>query len=161
MALLQLVPSRVKVALGVAANDARHLVRAFREPRLKGARERRAVPPDLEVRFAPTRRTVAPVVQPSVPGDEPGESPVIVFADSGVTLHLQHGETILEAGLRNGVDLLYSCTLGGCGACMLQVREGEVEYEDREAICLTDEEIQDGNCLACVGRPRGRVVLEA
>ena len=27
------------------------------------------------------------------------------------------GETLLEAGLRGGVDMPFSCTLGGCGAC--------------------------------------------
>ncbi len=62
-------------------------------------------------------------------------------------------ETILQAGLRAGLDLEFSCTLGGCGACMLEVVQGEVTYEDREAVCLSDEEIEDGWCLACVGRP--------
>ena len=105
----------------------------------------------------PARRVV-PDVQPTTVS-EPGG--VVEFANSGVTVVLGPDETILEAGLRNGVDLLFSCTLGGCGACMLQVREGEVVYDDPDVICLTDEEIQDGNCLACVGRPRGHVVLEA
>jgi ferredoxin len=95
------------------------------------------------------------------PSPEVDTQRVIVFAESGVTLELEEGQTILEAGLANGVDLLFSCTLGGCGACMLQVVEGEVEYDDPEAICLTEEETEDGCCLACVGRPRGRVVVEA
>ena len=78
-----------------------------------------------------------------------------------VEVNAAPGQSILDVGLRHGVDLLFSCTLGGCGACMLQIAEGEVEYDDPDAICLTEDEIADGCCLACVGRPRGRLVLEA
>lgn len=155
MAVTQLLPVRLRVALRAVRNDARHVVRAFRDPRFKGVRSKPETS-RIEVRFVPERR-----VEPSSPEAGPEVGGVVVFAESGVTLELSPNETILEAGLRNGVDLLFSCTLGGCGACMLQVREGEVGYDDPAAICLTEEEIQDGNCLACVGRPQGRVVLEA
>jgi ferredoxin len=84
-----------------------------------------------------------------------------VFAQSGVEVVVPEGQSILEAGLRNGVDLMFSCTLGGCASCMLEVREGEVEYDDPYAIVITEEEREEGYCLACVGRPRGRVVVEA
>ncbi len=68
-------------------------------------------------------------------------------------------ETILQAGLRAGLDLEFSCTLGGCGACMLEVIDGQVSYEDRDAVCLSDEEIEDGWCLACIGRPASPLKL--
>ncbi len=155
MPLRQLLPSRVKVALGSASNDARHFVRALSETRFKGARARSGASIPLQVPLAPKR-----VVLPT-PGRTVAKGGVVEFATSGVTLQLGPDETILEAGLRNGVDLLFSCTLGGCGACMLQIREGEVDYDDPDANCLTDEEVQEGICLACVGRPRGHVVLEA
>jgi len=82
-----------------------------------------------------------------------------VSFEDGAEIVVGMDETILQAGLRAGLDLEFSCTLGGCGACMLEVIEGEVTYEDRESVCLTDEEIEDGWCLACVGRPMGPLKL--
>lgn len=161
MTMIQLLPARLKVALRTAHNDARALVRAATERRVHGVRtaashqtvvERPRVP--LAPSYQPPRVDVD-TSRDAAPGG------TVEFAQSGVTVELKPDETILEAGLRHGVDLLFSCTLGGCGACMLTVRAGEVVYDDREAICLSDDEIQDGNCLACVGRPRGHVVLEA
>lgn len=157
MAIIQFLPARFKVALRSARNDTRSLVRAFRAPRTKGIQSRNGAARfnDIEVRFVPARST-APQREA-----HPETAAVIVFADSGVTVDVGPDETILEAGIRNGVDLLFSCTLGGCGACMLHVSEGVVEYDEPDAICLTEDEIEDGCCLACVGKPRGKVVVEA
>lgn len=155
MAITHFLPHRWRVRLNTVRNDARGVVRALRGDRRTGWR---AVTGEshIEVRHVPKRKLV-----PDRPVVPTGTGGTVVFAETGTTLELGPDETILEAGLRNGVDLLFSCTLGGCGACMLQIREGEVDYDDRDAICLTDEEIEDGCCLACVGKPRGRVVLEA
>lgn len=90
-----------------------------------------------------------------------GELGLVVYAESGVEVTLRSDESILNAGLRAGVPMAYSCTLGGCGSCMVRVLEGQVEYEDRDSACLTDEEIEEGYCLPCIGRARGRVVIEA
>ncbi len=67
-------------------------------------------------------------------------------------------ETILEAATRERVDLPSSCTVGGCGACTCKRLEGEVVME--EPNCLTATERAAGAVLTCVGRPRGRVVIE-
>jgi ferredoxin len=160
------------VALEKTRNDARSIVRALSEPRHHGVKPRAekvrrsfSDPPDERVSAdrAPDHREVSTDdASPAADATATGESErVVVFSESGVTLQLEEGQTILEAGLQNGVDLIFSCTLGGCAACMLQVVEGEVEYDDPDAICLTEEELEDGCCLACVGRPRGRVVVEA
>ncbi len=68
------------------------------------------------------------------------------------------GETILEAAEREGVGLPSSCTVGGCGACRGVRVEGEVVMD--EPNCLRDDERAAGAVLTCVGRPRGRVVIE-
>ena len=158
MSLKQLLPTRFRVALHSGRNDARAVMRALHEPRFRAVRERQGTIFHPEPSILRVQREPSEATSPSrtTPGDR-----IVEFAASGVTLALGPDETILEAGLRNGIDLLFSCTLGGCGACMLQIREGEVDYDDPDAICLTDEELNDGYCLACVGRPRGRVVLEA
>lgn len=160
MPLTQLLPTRLRVALRAARTDARDVVRAFTDRRHKVARVRDASQSKYQVTVAPRSSVVVrtPTPAPDVGGFTGG---TVEFASSGVTLELDPDETILEAGLRHGVDLLFSCTMGGCGACMLQLREGEVGYEDPDGICLTEDEVQDGLCLACVGRPRGHVVVEA
>lgn len=69
------------------------------------------------------------------------------------------GETILDAAMRAGVDLPFSCTVGGCGACQCVKVAGEVVME--EPNCLDARERDEGAVLTCVGRPRGPgVVLE-
>lgn len=69
------------------------------------------------------------------------------------------GETILDAAMRDGVDMPFSCTVGGCGACQCRRVAGEVVME--EPNCLDAAERDQGAVLTCVGRPAGPgVVLE-
>lgn len=68
------------------------------------------------------------------------------------------GATVLEAGLAAGAPMPFSCAVGGCGACKVQLVEGEVELE--EPNCLTEKERAAGYVLACVGRPCGPCVVE-
>lgn len=156
---IRLLPERLRVRILAAQNDVRHLVAAIRGPRINGARVREATSTKpatrIEVRLAP------PPMQSPVRAPSDAEISVVKFADSDVEVSVAPGQTILEAGLGAGVDLLYSCTLGGCGACMVHLLEGEVEYDDPDAICLTDQERAEGMCLACVARPRGRVIVES
>jgi ring-1,2-phenylacetyl-CoA epoxidase subunit PaaE len=68
------------------------------------------------------------------------------------------GETILDAGLRIDAPLEYSCTMGGCGACMCKLTEGEVAMEEPNA--LSESEREAGYILACVSRPLAPVTIE-
>jgi ferredoxin-NADP reductase len=67
------------------------------------------------------------------------------------------GKTLLEAGLAAGVDLPFSCAMGGCAACKVRRVSGEVH---REESCLSDRERAEGHVLACSARPRGPVSIE-
>ncbi|WP_187776464.1 iron-sulfur cluster-binding domain-containing protein [Antrihabitans cavernicola] len=69
------------------------------------------------------------------------------FASSNATVSQRPGETILDAGLRHGVRLDFSCTVGGCAACKVRVLDGNVTVD--EPNCLTAEERADGFVLAC------------
>jgi ferredoxin-NADP reductase len=69
------------------------------------------------------------------------------------------GQTILEAGLAAGVEMAFSCAMGGCGECEVKLVEGEVELA--EPNCLTKDERAKGAILACSSRPKTRVIVEA
>ncbi|MGM0576569.1 MAG: 2Fe-2S iron-sulfur cluster-binding protein [Myxococcota bacterium] len=68
------------------------------------------------------------------------------------------GRTLLEAALDAGLDMPFTCAMGGCGACRCRLREGDVAME--ETSVLTDEERAAGWILACVSRPATPVVVE-
>ena len=75
------------------------------------------------------------------------------------SLEVAPGERLLEASLAAGLDMAHSCTLGGCGACMVWLERGEVDLD--EPNCLSPEERAAGKILICVARPRGACQIRA
>jgi ferredoxin-NADP reductase len=67
-------------------------------------------------------------------------------------------DTILEASVRDGIPLPFSCSVGGCGACRVKLVSGVVTMD--EPNCLTEDERREGYVLTCVGRPETGCVLE-
>ena len=82
----------------------------------------------------------------------------VKLARQNLTLLVAEGETILSAAMRAGIDLPFSCAVGGCGACRQTVLQGEVEMD--EPHCLTQEERKRGACLTCVACPKTPVTLD-
>lgn len=68
-----------------------------------------------------------------------------------VGLVVQPGQTLLEAGLAAGLAMPYSCAMGGCAACKVEVEHGEVVMQ--EPNCLGPRERAEGYVLACIGSP--------
>ncbi|HRH34826.1 MAG TPA: ferredoxin--NADP reductase [Catalimonadaceae bacterium] len=61
------------------------------------------------------------------------------------------GKTILDAALDADVDMPYSCQSGLCTACRGKCLSGKVHMDEREG--LSDEEMEEGYVLTCVGHP--------
>ena len=79
----------------------------------------------------------------------------------GVTrdVPLTSGETVLEAGLRAGLDLPWSCKGGMCCTCRARVTDGAVEMATNYS--LQPWEIDGGYVLTCQSRPTTpRVALD-
>jgi len=67
-------------------------------------------------------------------------------------------QSILDAGLAAGIPMPFSCTMGGCGACMVKLVSGKVTMPEPNG--LTTDEVNAGYVLACVGCPNGECTVE-
>src|SRR5262249_37891072 len=59
-------------------------------------------------------------------------------------------ETVLDAAMRAGLELPFSCRAGVCSTCRTKVVSGEVEMAQNYA--LEDWELEQGYVLACQSR---------
>jgi CDP-4-dehydro-6-deoxyglucose reductase, E3 len=75
-------------------------------------------------------------------------------------LTVRDGETILEAGLREGLALPYECRNGGCGVCMCTVLQGSVDHGPCQPNVLTDAMRTQGQALMCCAKPLGDLEIE-
>lgn len=81
------------------------------------------------------------------------DASVVTIVDERAGTHVvpvAKTQFLLEAALTSGVNIPFSCTLGGCGTCKVKLLEGEMELE--EPNCLTPAELDAGYRLSCVGR---------
>jgi ring-1,2-phenylacetyl-CoA epoxidase subunit PaaE len=67
------------------------------------------------------------------------------------------GETILEAALKQGADLPFSCKGGVCSTCKAKLMQGKVDMDTNYA--LEQEEVDAGYILTCQSHPRTEKVV--
>lgn len=87
-----------------------------------------------------------------VPGDAPAVARLVVTVD-GTTreIGVAEGETVLEAALRAGIDVPWSCRGGMCCTCRAKVTEGRVTMDQNWS--LQPWEVEAGFVLTCQSRP--------
>ena len=85
----------------------------------------------------------------------------VTVMPSGKQFAVEADETILEAGLRQGVVLPYGCKNGACGSCKAKIVEGEVEQGPHQANALRGEDVARGMALLCCAKPASDLVVEA
>jgi ring-1,2-phenylacetyl-CoA epoxidase subunit PaaE len=85
--------------------------------------------------------------------DVPHETEVTVIMDGNHTTFAmdKDKESILDAGLRAGIDMRYSCKGGVCSTCRCKLIDGKVDMDVNYA--LEDYEIARGFILSCQSFP--------
>lgn len=76
------------------------------------------------------------------------------------TFDLQPGETVLQAGLRCGVNLPYGCQDGACGSCKCLLSAGQVQMQGYQDKALSAQERDAGQVLTCRAYACSDLVLE-
>jgi CDP-4-dehydro-6-deoxyglucose reductase len=79
---------------------------------------------------------------------------------SGHSFPIEAHETILEAALKHGYTLPYSCRDGVCGTCKGKVVSGLVDYGNYQESTLSEAERAAGMALFCCAKPHSDLVLE-
>ncbi len=85
----------------------------------------------------------------------------ITVQPSGRTFEADTSETLLAAGIRQGIGLPYGCKDGACGSCKCKLLSGSVSHGPHQAKALSAEEEAAGYVLTCCGTAQSDVVLES
>jgi ferredoxin-NADP reductase len=99
-----------------------------------------------------------------------------VFGDSGlfaeksftvdilnrdITVPVRSDQTLLDALLGAGVDMVYDCQRGECGLCAVKVLERDGEIDHRDVFFSAEEKAENHRMCACVSRlSEGRAVID-
>jgi len=76
-----------------------------------------------------------------------------------VNFEVEDGESVLEAAIRQGINLPYRCRNGACGACKGKITQGQVKYI-KEPRKLTDDEKTNGMALFCSCTPESDLDID-
>ena len=85
----------------------------------------------------------------------------IVVQPSGRSYAVDGDETLLSAGIRQGLNMPYGCKDGACGSCKCKKISGEVQLGTYQTKALSDEERAQGLVLTCCATALSDVVLES
>ena len=98
---------------------------------------------------------------PFLGGRKRGENEYeITSIASGRKVTAKEGETILEAALRQGLNLPYQCRDGACGTCKGKILRGTVDYGTYQRGVLSDAEKKEGKALFCCAKPLSDLDIE-
>ncbi len=85
----------------------------------------------------------------------------ISIVPSQRSFSVETGETVLSAGIRQGIGLPYGCKDGACGSCKCKKLEGTVFHGLHQSKALSAQEEAAGLVLTCCAVPQSDLVLES
>jgi uncharacterized protein len=108
--------------------------------------------------FGPATVSTKPK-EPELPSSAPSQATVeIEFARSGKKVFWDPAvANLLDFAEANGITSIDAgCRSGSCGSCVVAIKEGSVEYVGEPG-----NEPEEGSCLTCICRPKGKMVIDA
>ncbi|ALS21192.1 PDR/VanB family oxidoreductase [Paenibacillus naphthalenovorans] len=80
-----------------------------------------------------------------------------VLTKSNIRLRIPEDKSLLDVMLEHGIDAPYSCKMGGCGSCEIEVEQGEVDHRD---FFLSDHEKNSRNVMMpCISRAKSNLLI--
>ena len=80
---------------------------------------------------------------------------------SGIQFEAHPQESLLAAGIRQGIGLPYGCKDGACGSCKCKLVSGQVQQSNFQRKALSEEEEAQGFVLTCSARALSDITLES
>ena len=85
----------------------------------------------------------------------------VTLKTSGKQFTVNQDETLLEAALRQGINLPYGCKNGACGSCKGKVIEGQITHGQHSESALNKADELTGSALFCCAHPQSDLIIEA
>ena len=85
----------------------------------------------------------------------------VTLKTSGKQFTVDSEESILEAALRQGINLPYGCKNGACGSCKGKILEGQLSHGQHSEGALSRAEETAGSILFCCAHPQSDLLIEA
>jgi CDP-4-dehydro-6-deoxyglucose reductase len=85
----------------------------------------------------------------------------VTLKTSGKQFTVNQDETLLEAALRQGINLPYGCKNGACGSCKGKILEGQVSHGQHSQSALSSVDETAGGTLFCCAHPQSDLLIEA
>ncbi len=91
-------------------------------------------------------------------GSGEGHTKITILVDGEeTTFEMSQKQTILEAALKQGLDVPYSCQGGICSSCLAKIESGNAIM--RKNSILTDKEVENGLTLTCQAHPKSSEIF--
>ena len=86
-----------------------------------------------------------------------GQTQISILVDGEETsFEMSQKQTLLEAAIKKGLDVPYSCQGGVCSSCICKITEGAATMKKNQI--LNDAEVAEGLTLACQAYPTTGVI---
>jgi CDP-4-dehydro-6-deoxyglucose reductase len=79
---------------------------------------------------------------------------------SGKKFSVEADETVLEAALRQSINLPYGCKNGACGSCKGRLLTGKISHGDHSQSALSSADETAGATLLCCAHPQTDLLIE-